>query len=286
MPFMNPELHYRQPDMMGAPGMQMPGGGMQNNFMTGQVPGMQGNQFGPGIQQRIAQMMQPQPNQPAPMQPQPGQPAPVQQPSPLGPISGSPGTEDPGGLGGFGGGTIDGSPGTQDAGGIMPNNMFGGQFQFQNQAQRDAFNRFMTSPDYQFRMNEGVRAMDSSAAQRGLLLSGNQLRSLQEFGQGMASGEYGNYYNRMAGIAGLSQPTDFGGFAGMGANTMAQMMGSRGQLTANIGNIQGAGANAQGAIMGNMFGNIPWQQIGNAMSGVFGGGKTAGGVTATGQKVY
>jgi hypothetical protein len=35
-----------------------------------------------------------------------------------------------------------------------------------------------------------------------------------------------------------------------------------------------------------MFGSIPWQQIGNAMGGVFGGGKTAGGVTATGQKVY
>jgi hypothetical protein len=43
-------------------------------------------------------------------------------------------------------------------------------------------------------------------------------------------------------------------------------------LTANLGNIQGAGANAQGAIMGNMFGSIPWGQIGNAMGGVFGGG--------------
>jgi hypothetical protein len=275
MPFMNPELHFRQPDMMGAPGMQMPGGGMQNNFMTGQVPGMQGNQFGPGIQQRIAQMMQPQ-------QPQPGQPAPVQQPSSLGPIDGSPGTEDPGGIGGYGG--IDGSPGVNEGmpTNVTPNNMFGGQFQFQDQAQRDAFNRFMTSPDYQFRMNEGVRAMDSSAAQRGMLLSGNQLRSLQELGQGMAAGEYGNYYNRMAGIAGLSQPTDFGGFAGLGANTLANLQGSRGQLTANLGNIQGAGANAQGAIMGNMFGSIPWQQIGNAMGGVFGGGSGGGGFSTGG----
>jgi hypothetical protein len=273
---MNPALDYRQPDFFG--------NGIQPNMMGGFGP-----QLGPRIQQFInnggvmptpgAMPAPPAPGQPAPGQPMPAQPVPQQNP---GTIEGSPGTQDPGGIGGYGG--IDGSPGTQDPGGIgsqlpgnaTPTNIFGNPFQFQDQRQQDAFGRFMTSPDYQFRMNEGVRAMDSSAAQRGLLLSGNQLRSLQEFGQGMAAGEFGNYYNRMAGIAGLSQPTDFGGFAGLGANTLANLQGSRGNLTANLGNIQGAGANAQGAILGNMFGSIPWSQVGTAIGNVFGGNSGSG----------
>lgn len=254
---MNPALDYRQPDFFG--------NGMQPNMMGGFGP-----QLGPNIQQFIngggmqpapGGMPAPQmPGMPAPQmpgQPMPGQPAPQQN---LGPIDGSPGTEDPGGLGG------------QLPGNATPTNIFGNPFQFQDQRQQDAFGRFMTGPDYQFRMNEGVRAMDSSAAQRGMLLSGNQLRSLQEYGQGMASSEFGNYYNRMAGIAGLSQPTDFGGFAGLGAQTLGNLQGSRGQLTANLGNIQGAGANAQGALMTEMFRGIPWQGIGQSIGNVFGGG--------------
>jgi hypothetical protein len=270
---MNPALDYRQPDFFG--------NGIQPNMMGGFGP-----QLGPRIQQFINNGgMQPAPGgMPAPQMP--GQPAPQMPAQPVpqqnpGTIEGSPGTQDPGGIGGYGG--IDGSPGTEDPGGIgsqlpgnaTPTNIFGNPFQFQDQRQQDAFGRFMTSPDYQFRMNEGVRAMDSSAAQRGLLLSGNQLRSLQEFGQGMAAGEFGNYYNRMAGIAGLSQPTDFGGFAGLGANTMANLQGSRGNLTANLGNIQGAGANAQGALMTEAFRGIPWGQIGSAIGNVFGGGAPA-----------
>ena len=153
---------------------------------------------------------------------------------------------------------------------MTPNGMGGPGYNFTDDRQREAFDRFFTSPDYQFRLNEGIRNLDSSAASRGMLMSGNQLRDITQYGQGLAAGEYGNYYNRMAGIAGLSQPTDFGGFAGMGAGTMGQLMGARGDLTANLGNISGAGANAQGSIWGNALGGIPWGGLGNSLGKMFG----------------
>lgn len=56
-------------------------------------------------------------------------------------------------------------------------------------------------PGYQFRLQQGVRAQDMSAAARGRLLSGAQQKGLQEFSQGLASSELGNAYNRVAGVA-------------------------------------------------------------------------------------
>ena len=239
------------------------------NVMMGGMPLMADASFGPDIQARLAQMMQSPSMQQQFNQTQPPAPTAAPQPS-----MGNPGMVEPGSAQPL----PPAPPFTPSASlpaNATPTNIFGDPFQFQDQRQQDAFGRFMTAPDYQFRLNEGIRAMDASAAQRGLLLSGNQLRALQEFGQGIAAGEFGNYYNRMAGIAGLSQPTDFGGFAQLGAQTLGGLQGARGNLTANLGNIQGAGANAQGAILGNVFGNIPFQQIGQAIGGVFGGGAPA-----------
>lgn len=51
-------------------------------------------------------------------------------------------------------------------------------------------------PGYQFRLQEGQRALERSAAARGGLLSGNQLRDLTRFGQWLASQEYGAAFDR------------------------------------------------------------------------------------------
>lgn len=55
---------------------------------------------------------------------------------------------------------------------------------------------FEADPGYQFRQQEGVNALDASAASRGLLLSGAQQKALQRFGQGLASQEYSDAFNR------------------------------------------------------------------------------------------
>jgi hypothetical protein len=57
--------------------------------------------------------------------------------------------------------------------------------------------RFFTSPDYQFRQAEGQSAIDRGAAARGGALSGNAIRGGVEYASNLASGEYGNYVNRL-----------------------------------------------------------------------------------------
>jgi len=63
--------------------------------------------------------------------------------------------------------------------------------------------RFFASPDYQFRLNEGIRANDQSAAARGGAFSGDAIRANTEFGSNLAAGEYGNYFNRLMALAGM-----------------------------------------------------------------------------------
>lgn len=64
---------------------------------------------------------------------------------------------------------------------------------------------FAPSPGYDFRLQEGVNALDRSAAARGRLLSGPQLRGVTEFGQNFATNEFNNEFNRLSAIAGTGQ---------------------------------------------------------------------------------
>lgn len=68
-------------------------------------------------------------------------------------------------------------------------------------------NYFTQSPDYTFRRDEGTRGIENSFAARGGGQSGNALRALSEFNSGLASQEYGDWWNRQAGRAGVGQTT-------------------------------------------------------------------------------
>jgi hypothetical protein len=56
--------------------------------------------------------------------------------------------------------------------------------------------KFQTDPGYAFRLSEGMKALDRTAASRGGLLSGATLKGAQQYNQGLASQEYQNAYNR------------------------------------------------------------------------------------------
>jgi hypothetical protein len=56
--------------------------------------------------------------------------------------------------------------------------------------------KFQASPDYLFRLSEGVKSLDRTAASRGGLLSGATLKATQRYGQDLASQEFQNAYNR------------------------------------------------------------------------------------------
>jgi len=56
-------------------------------------------------------------------------------------------------------------------------------------------------PGYGFRLSEGMKVLDRQAAARGGLMSGAALKAAQRYGQDYASNEFGNAYNRLAGLA-------------------------------------------------------------------------------------
>ena len=55
---------------------------------------------------------------------------------------------------------------------------------------------FEADPGYEFRLQEGVNALDASAAARGRLRSGAQDKAIMSYGQDLASQEYGNAFSR------------------------------------------------------------------------------------------
>ncbi|UOF80515.1 hypothetical protein [Caudoviricetes sp.] len=64
---------------------------------------------------------------------------------------------------------------------------------------------FFASPDYNFRRTEGQRGIEQSAAARGGAFSGNALKALNQYNSNLAAGEYGDYFNRLASMAGIGQ---------------------------------------------------------------------------------
>ena len=111
--------------------------------------------------------------------------------------------------------------------------------------------QFQADPGYGFRMSEGMKALERSAAARGGLLSGATLKGIQRFGQDLGSQEYQNAFNRyQTERAARLQPLQ--SLAGVGQTT-AQQMGQAGMQTAqNIGETltSGAAARASGYVGG------------------------------------
>jgi hypothetical protein len=133
--------------------------------------------------------------------------------------------------------------------------------------------KFKADPGYAFRMSEGMKALERSAAARGGLLSGATLRGTQRFGQDLASQEYQNAFNRFqAERAGTLNPFQaLAGTAQSGANVLGQQAG---QYGSNVSNILGAyGSAAQGNIIGAGNAQAAGQMgVANAIAGGLGQG--------------
>ena len=133
--------------------------------------------------------------------------------------------------------------------------------------------KFQADPGYAFRLKEGQKALERSAAARGGLLSGGTGKALQRFGQEMGSQEYTNAFNRyQAERTARLQPLQ--SLTGMGQTT-AQQIGQQGQQTAsNISNNMGnaAAARASGyvgqanALTGGLNTYLNYQQGQNTLA--------------------
>jgi hypothetical protein len=120
--------------------------------------------------------------------------------------------------------------------------------------------QFQADPGYAFRMSEGMKGLERSAAARGGLLSGATLKGIQRFGQDLGSQEYTNAFNRYQ-TERNARLNPLQSLAGIGQTSTTQL-GAAGQtMASNVG--QAMGASAQARASGYMGGA-------NALSGALG----------------
>lgn len=139
---------------------------------------------------------------------------------------------------------------------------------------------YQADPGYAFRLSEGMKGLERSAAARGGLLSGATLKGIQNYGQGLASQEYqnafnryqtnqGNQFNRLAGIAGVGQTA--AGNIGQAGQNYAGTAGNLNMMNAaNMGNAQLAAGQARASSyggIGNVLGGMDWNSFNNPLSG-------------------
>lgn len=172
--------------------------------------------------------------------------------------------------------------GATDAQMVAANNQYKNAF-----TDRFAPSDLTLDPSYQFRLQQGMRALENSGAARGMTGSGQNLADIVNYSQGAASQEYGNafnrfqteqgnLYNRLAALSGTGQVAaqNLGAAAGstmgqMGQATM-QGAGQSGNYITQGANATAAGSIAQGQAWGNAIGSLGNIAIG---SGWLSGGK-------------
>lgn len=98
---------------------------------------------------------------------------------------------------------------------------------------------FAADPGYGFRMAEGQKALERSAAARGGLLSGSAMKGTLNYAQGLASQEYQNAFNRYT----AQRDTRYNmlrGLTDVGAGAAGSMVGATGAAGANTAAAQQA----------------------------------------------
>jgi hypothetical protein len=162
--------------------------------------------------------------------------------------------------------------------------------------QNFGMNEFQQDPGYAFRMSEGMKGLERSAAARGGLLSGATLQGIQRFGQGLASQEYQNAFNRygiererrmapLQSLAGVGQTTSQQlGAAGTG---LANTLGNIGMNQANVeGNARMARASAYGNTLNQLSQLYGGMNFGRPVGGGGGTGTTGTGFDYSGMSEY
>jgi hypothetical protein len=146
-------------------------------------------------------------------------------------------------------------------------------------------------PGYQFRLAEGQKALERSAAARGGLNSGAFMKGLDRYSQGLASDEYQNAWgrnqaglNRLAQLAGVGQASaqNLGALGSQNATNMNQ-------LYAALGNAAAAGKIAQGDAWTGSFdavGRGASMYAGGGFGASMGGGGGYGGYGSYGAYGY
>jgi hypothetical protein len=98
-------------------------------------------------------------------------------------------------------------------------------------------------PGFQFRMDEGRKALERSAAARGTLLTGGTAKALARYGQDYAAGEFGSIFNRNLQLAQLGERAAAGQ-----ADTDTGVGNAQGASSIQSGNAWGGAVNSLGGL--------------------------------------
>ncbi len=126
---------------------------------------------------------------------------------------------------------------------------------------QNAFNNYRNSTGYQFRLGEGMDAIQTAAASQGGLRTGDTLKALQSYGQNLASSEFGNYLGQLGNQqgVGLSGASALAGVGQNYANNVGQNNQSAADALSNSALLKGQANNQLygnlASIAGSLFGS-------------------------------
>lgn len=158
--------------------------------------------------------------------------------------------------------------------------------------QKFGMDQFQADPGYAFRLSEGQKALERSAAARGGLMSGATGKALTRYGQEAGSQEYMNAFNRyqteraarlnpLQSLANVSQTAanTLGNYGQNYANQANQLAltnaANQGNLALGMGNIRASQYGTAGSALNTAL-NTDWNALSRRF-GYGGGGMQAGG---------
>ena len=164
-------------------------------------------------------------------------------------------------------------PDRYSVGGKMFDNMAAAQnYARENSTAGTEYGGYKASPGYDYQLEQGVNALDMSAAARGGLYSGATGKAVTQFGQDIGASYYNNYLNRLSGQASSGQNAAAQSGA---ANQFASQQATN--ALGNIGNAQAAGAvGTSNAIQGGINNLVGWMGYNQSQgNNAFGGSNMA-----------
>jgi hypothetical protein len=130
-------------------------------------------------------------------------------------------------------------------------------------------------PGYEWRLQQGQKALDRQGAAAGRFLSGAQLQASSNYNQGAASQEFGNAYSRALSTFGTNEGNRFNAYQANFNNAVNPLLALSGAATLGSQNLGNAGS-AYAAQVGN---NLQNNANAQGAAGIAGANSIAGGLS-------
>jgi hypothetical protein len=134
------------------------------------------------------------------------------------------------------------------------------------QASQTALNNYLNSTGYQFNLNQGLDAVQSSAAAKGLLGSGATLEGIDSYATGLAD-QYGQQYESdLSGVASTGAGAA-NALAGQGENYASQVSTNNNSAASATANAALSGSASANNLIGNALTAYAYGQGGSSFGG-------------------